>query len=135
MDVFDDDSIHYLQNVQMTSDDSISDAFRMTMSNCLDIILVVCTQTTFQKNLEISEELRRFLSKEAKLLSFQARKSASYHNPLSVLFDPVAGYCDIDGKSCMLMSLPNDGMEDALGSIKGLLKKGVSVAGGKRVGG
>ncbi len=131
--IFDDDSISFLQSVQISHHDSITNIFRTTMSNCLDIILVVCTNTSFQTNLQISGELRGFITKNSRILSSTVVKSAAYEDPLSALFDPVAGYCDADGKSCMLLSLSSRGMQSALESVKGLLMKGVSVAGGKRM--
>ncbi len=133
MNALDDDSIFFLQNVKVTDGDSIANVIRSKMSNCLDIIFVVCTQTSFQMNLEISDELRQFLTKDAQALSLQARRSAASSHPLAALFDPVAGYCELDGKSCLLLSLSEDGMENALYSVKNLLKKAVSIVGGKQV--
>lgn len=126
-----DDSTIILENMQITSQNSAVDTIFATMSNCLDIILVVCTCTSFQTNLKIAEDLRSCLSKDANTLAFQVRKHAAYNNPLSALFEPVAGYSDINGKSCIILSLPNAGLENALYNLQGLLKKGISIVGGK----
>ncbi len=133
MDVLDDKSIFFLQNLKVTSGDSIANVMRTKMSNCLDIVFIICSQTSFQMNLEVSNELRQFVTKDAQALSLQARRSAACSHPLVALFDPVAGYCDIDGKSCLLLSLSEDGMENALYSTRSLLKRAVSIVGGKHV--
>ena len=133
MYALDDDSIFFLQNLKVSGGDSISNVIRSKMSNCLDIIFVVCSQTSFQMNLEVSYELRRFVTKDAQALSLQARRNAAQSQPLAALFDPVAGYCDIDGKSCLLLSLSEDGLENALYSVRNLLKRAVSIVGGKQV--
>ena len=126
-----DKSVMFLQNEQITSNESVTNAIRNNMSNSLDILFVVCTKTTFPTNLRISEEIRQCITKDAHSLSSQARKNAAYDYPLAALFDPVAGYCVLDGKSCMIMSLPNEGLECALESVDVLLRRGVSIASGK----
>ena len=131
--IMNDKSIIFLQNEQITSDESVTDTIRTTMSNCLDILFVVCSKTSFPTNLRISEEIRRCITKDAHSLSLQARKSAAYDYPLAALFDSVAGYCELDGKSCMILSVPNGGMESALESVDVLLRRGISIASGKKV--
>ncbi len=127
------DSIKIIQDVQINVGESVEQAIRTIMSDSLDIILVVVTGTSFPVNVQISELLRGCITKEAYSLSYQARKSAASENPLSALFEPVAGYCKLGGKSCMLLSVPNEGMESAIDSVEALLRKGAFVASGKKL--
>ena len=125
------DPMIIVQNMIISQNDDVAQAILKDMSNCLDIILVICTNIIFPLQLEISDQIKKCISKHADAISFQARRSAAYSNPLLGLFEPVAGYCEMDGKSCMILSLPNDGMESSLSSVKALLKKGSYIATGK----
>ena len=60
--------------------------------------------------------IQRCITKDAHLLSSQARKSVAYDYPIAALFDSVSGYCELDDK-CMTMVLPNEGLECALESM------------------
>jgi len=95
-----------------------------------DIVLIVCSGTSFQDNLTFAASLRSVLDKNADAMAFQARKGAAATYPTAALFEFTAGYVNHDGMEFMVCLLPDNGLEGALSNIKGLLRHGLKVAKG-----
>jgi len=93
-----------------------------------NIVLLVCSGTSFQENLAYASELRSVLDKPADAMALRARKGAAGTHPKSALFEFTAGYVCHDGMEFMVVLLPDDGLEGALNKIKVLLPHGVKVA-------
>lgn len=95
-----------------------------------NIVLLVCSGTSFQENLAYASELRSVLDKPADALALQARKGAAGTHPKSALFEFTAGYVCHDGMEFMVVLLPDNGLEGALNKIKALFPHGIKVAKG-----
>ena len=89
-----------------------------------DVVLLVCSGTSFQDNLTYASELRSIMDKPADAMALQARKGSAEAHPTSALFE----FAAFDGPEFMVILLPDDGLEGALNKIKGLLSHGVKVA-------
>jgi len=124
-----DGSLLFIQTLKTSDVSSVSNMIH-SMSKSLDVILVICTNTLFQVNLHVADILRSHITKTAPLMAFQARQGAASENPTLALFENVAGFCNNDGKACIILSIPNEGVVGALSEIKGLLRKAVVLSSG-----
>jgi len=100
------------------------------MNRCLDVIFVVATDTTWLEHLDMAAQLRSLICKEAENMASLILQGAAYDEPTAALFESVAGLANFHNQSCLLMSLPNDGLEGAVEISKGLIKRTLSIARG-----
>lgn len=149
---------HYLSNLQVTCERTQSAlsgsksgnavvAYRRTFAGSVDelysvvandppsdvdFIVVSCTSFpgSFQYHLDISNALRKHLSKVANSLALQARQGAASQDPMAALFEVVVGYVPERG-GAMLICVPDTGLQGALSNVRGLLKHGLNLARGK----
>mmetsp|Transcript_6729 Transcript_6729/g.9653 ORF Transcript_6729/g.9653 Transcript_6729/m.9653 type:complete len:668 (-) Transcript_6729:316-2319(-) len=93
------------------------------MGTSLDLIVVVGTDTSFRDNLEISNEIKPILTKNASAMALAILQGASENAPLATLSEPVAGYTNFGS---LLISTPNEGLEGAFGNVKYLIRQALS---------
>ena len=118
-----------IQKVDVHHKDFTSDILlKSSFLKCMDVIMVVCTNTGFQVDLEIASTIRSCIVKEADAMSYQMRKGASLDKPVSVLFDPVVGHLPLNGATPLLLSMSDEGMDGALNNVKVLLKRALITA-------
>jgi len=95
-----------------------------------DVIVVSCDFDKFQFHLDVSNNLRKRLSKNAESLAMQARQGAASEDPKAALFEVVVGYVP-EKQGAMLICVPDTAITGALREVRGLLKHGISLARGK----
>ncbi len=111
------------------------DAYRLRsklrrMGKFLDVIFIICTDTTFQENLDIAFQLQSLLHKNIPSMATRARNGAVNDSPLAALFEPIAGYSIFDNETSLLVSVPNVGIEGAVENLKHLLTPSLLMARG-----
>jgi len=95
-----------------------------------DVILVVFAGTPFQENLRYASTVRTFIDKEADAIALQARKGAAEQHPTAALFEFTAGFVHQNQTQCMLLLLPEEGLEGSLQAVRGLLPHALEVGKG-----
>eukprot|EP00553_Chaetoceros_curvisetus_P010217 CAMPEP_0204625936 /NCGR_PEP_ID=MMETSP0717-20131115/11542_1 /ASSEMBLY_ACC=CAM_ASM_000666 /TAXON_ID=230516 /ORGANISM="Chaetoceros curvisetus" /LENGTH=281 /DNA_ID=CAMNT_0051641727 /DNA_START=1 /DNA_END=846 /DNA_ORIENTATION=+ len=123
LDVMGGNDILVIQTRQTRDISSLTNDLR-EMGGCLDVIFVIGTDTSFVENLEISAQLRPLLTKEDPSIASTVVHGAVQSEPLAPLFEPVMGY--ISDFGCLLISVPNNGLEDAVDNVKDLVKHALS---------
>jgi molybdopterin molybdotransferase len=98
-------------------------------SDKADFIVVSCSlfDGSFPYYLDVSSSLRHRLTKIADALALQARQGAAGQDPTAALFETVVGYAS-EQQGAMLVCLPEQGLDGALGNIRGLLKHALNVS-------
>ncbi len=123
LDVMGDNEALIIQTRKVRDISSLSHTVR-EMGGCLDVIFVIGTDSSFVENLDISAQLRPLLTKENNAIASTVIQGAVQSEPLAPLFEPVMGYSTEFG--CVLLSIPNNGLEDAVDNVKGLVKHALS---------
>jgi hypothetical protein len=100
------------------------------MNKCLDVIFVVGIAINWTESMDLKSQLRMLIHKEAESMAYLLREGAAYGDPSSILFDPIVGISNYDHNGCLIISLPDNGLEGALESARGLLKKTLSIVRG-----
>ena len=96
-----------------------------------DILVVTCPTLTgcFRKHIELANDLRNKLDKVADAMALQARRGAAAQEQTTVLFEVVVGFVP-KGKGSLLIFVPLEGLDGALGNVRGLLKHALQIARG-----
>ena len=98
-------------------------------NDSVDVFVVVCN-STFQYHLHVATELRYRLTKVADALALQVRQGAASECPASALLETVVGYVPM-GRGSMMIMVPEQGLNGALGNVRGLLKHALEIGRGK----
>lgn len=130
LDVLDRENCMLIEH-QKSNLDSMFDALRR-INGCLDLLFVVAVDTSFPENLDLASELRKLIRKEAKQMASLLREGSACDEPTSALFEPVVGLCNFRNteSSCLLVSIPNEGLEGAVTTTRSLLMKTIAIARG-----
>ena len=128
-DAMDPNNFRVIQKVDIHHKDFTSDILlKSKFLKCMDVIMVVCTNTGFQVDLEVASTIRSCIVKEADAMSYQMRKGAALDRPVSVLFDSVVGHLPLNGATPLLLSMSDEGIDGALNNVKVLLKRALITA-------
>ena len=97
----------------------------------VDVFVVVCS-STFRYQLDVATELRRRVTKVADALALQARQGAASECAANALLETVVGYVPLaGGRGSIMIMVPEQGLQGALGNVRGLLKHALKIARGK----
>jgi molybdopterin molybdotransferase len=99
----------------------------------VDILVAACPKVpgSFRCHVKLASLLRQNLSKVADAMALQARQGAASQYPTAALFEVVIGYRP-DGKGSIVILLPEEGLDEGLGNVRGLLKHALQTARGDR---
>ena len=90
---------------------------------CMDVIMVVSTNISFQSNLDIASVIRSCLVKEGDAFAHQIRRGAASDTATAALFEFVVGHLNLNGAPSLLLSMSNEGIDGALNGANVLLKR------------
>jgi molybdenum cofactor synthesis domain-containing protein len=116
---------------------SVGDVFDLATSICeagsVDVLVLVCQSFigSFLYHLDLAHILRKKLVKVADAMAVQARSGAASDESSNAIFETVVGFCP-RGRGCMMISLPESGVNSGLSNVRGLLKHALQVARGQR---
>jgi molybdopterin molybdotransferase len=113
----------------------------------IDLLVILFHQYpgSLAHHAELATMLRKQLSKVAESLALQARRGAGAQAPASVLTETVAGFLPLQGSAdcpsqapagptccdgTIVIALPEEGLDEGLGNVRGLLKHALKVARG-----
>uniref|UniRef100_A0A7S1H2J3 Uncharacterized protein n=1 Tax=Thalassionema nitzschioides TaxID=33649 RepID=A0A7S1H2J3_9STRA len=98
----------------------------------VDILVVVCEAFagSLRYHLDIAATLRKQLVKVAESIAMIARRGAASEDPKTALFEIVVGFMPT-GRGCMMVLIPEQGLQGSLSNVRELLKHGLQVARGK----
>jgi molybdopterin molybdotransferase len=116
-------------------------------SGMIDLLVILYHQYpgSLAHHAQVATMLRKHLSKVAESLALQARRGAGAQAPASVLTETVVGFLPLQssadcpskappGTTCcdgtIVIALPEEGLDDGLGNVRGLLKHALKVARG-----
>jgi molybdopterin molybdotransferase len=96
-----------------------------------DILVVSCRKFdgSFRYHAELAHKLRAHLVKVADAMALQARRGAASQDPTTALFEVVVGFIPA-GRGAIVIMLPEEGLDGALGNVRGLLKHALQIARG-----
>lgn len=97
----------------------------------VDILVVACVKVpgAFRQHAKLACLLRRNLAKVADAMALQARRGAASQDATAALFEVVIGYRS-DGRGCVVVLLPEHGLDAGLANVRGLLKHALRTARG-----
>ena len=125
------DCFNVLATVKLFDSDGQAGLLGELWSLRSDVVVVVCSGTSFQANLDYASTVRSFFVKEADAIALQARKGAAEQHPTAALFEFTAGFFeDFHGMQYMLLLLPEEGLEGSLQAVGGLLSHALKVGKG-----
>ena len=90
---------------------------------CMNVIMIVCTNISFQSNLDIASVIRSCIVKKGDTFAHQLRKVAASDKATAALFENVVGHIDFDGAPSLVLSMSDDGIDGALNGLNALLKR------------
>lgn len=107
--------------------DNIQETLLLKMKHALlDILIVVGTDLSFLEYINVSECLKtKVLWKCSEHLSLLLRHAAANDAPLMALFEPVMGWMKDVPHSCMVICIPEDGLEASLACLESFISNDV----------